>query len=354
MQWDDLLGHEQQREWFRTALTNNRLATSFLFVGRSGIGKRTFARLLAKSLLCRKTQPIDLAPCGKCEDCAQVDASTHPDLIEVAKPEDKAFVPIELLIGEREKRMREGLCHDISMRPYGGRRKIAILDDADALNVEGANSLLKTLEEPPTDSILILVGSSLQRQLPTIRSRCQAIIFQPLGDSQVTELLLRHSVVETEEKAQQLAQYCNGSLAEAHLMTDPDLKQFRASLLDLLTSPRIPMMELAKSCGGIVDAAGKDAKVRRERLKLLLRQAASFYRGVTMELSNTSEQPIEVGDRVLAGAIQKAAARWNRDIDGAAACWQRCLTAIEHVDRNANQASLLETWSADIAHLSGA
>ncbi len=188
MQWADLLGHQQQREWFRTAIASGRMATSFLFVGPEGIGKRTFARLLAKSLLCQKTEDPSLDFCGACEHCAQVDASTHPDLIEIFKPADKAFIPIELLIGEREKRMREGLCHDISLRPYSGRRKVAILDDADYLNVEGANSLLKTLEEPPLDSVLILIGSNLQRQLPTIRSRCQAIIFRPLELEQ-----LKHS-----------------------------------------------------------------------------------------------------------------------------------------------------------------
>ncbi len=71
-----------------------------------------------------------------------------------------------MLIGDRENRMRAGLCHDISMRPYSGRRKIAIMDDADFLNVEGANSLLKTLEEPPPDSLLILVA-------PTFKASCQ-------------------------------------------------------------------------------------------------------------------------------------------------------------------------------------
>ncbi len=242
MQWTDLLGHHQQREWFQTAIASGRLATSFLFVGPEGIGKRTFARLLAKSLLCRRTDDKQLQFCGACEDCAQVDASTHPDLIEIFKPADKAFIPIELLIGERDKRMREGLCHDISLKPYAGRKKIAILDDADYLNVEGANSLLKTLEEPPPDSLLILIGSNLQRQLPTIRSRCQSIIFRPLSLDQLQQLIERNSIADSPERAKEIASLCSGSLAEAKLLSDPELGEFRNTLFDLLASERLNLL----------------------------------------------------------------------------------------------------------------
>ena len=78
-------------------------------------------------------------PCGECPGCVQVAAGTHPDLILVAKPEDKSFLPLELLIGDKEHRMREGLCHDIGLKPFMGGRKVAIIDDADHLNAEGAN-----------------------------------------------------------------------------------------------------------------------------------------------------------------------------------------------------------------------
>ena len=84
--------------------------------------------------------------------------------------------------------MREGLCHDISLKPYMGNRKVAIVDDADYLNAEGANSLLKTLEEPPPRSVLILVGTTPAKQLPTIRSRCRIIRFDPLPTETVAEL----------------------------------------------------------------------------------------------------------------------------------------------------------------------
>ena len=349
MQWNDLLGHQQQREWFRTAIASGRMATSFLFVGPEGIGKRTFARLLAKSLLCQQTQDKNLEFCGACENCAQVDASTHPDLIEIFKPADKAFIPIELLIGERDKRMREGLCHDISLRPYSGQRKVAILDDADYLNVEGANSLLKTLEEPPLDSVLILIGSNLQRQLPTIRSRCQAIIFRPLSIDQLQTLIARNGIADSSERAAEIAGLCSGSLAEARLLADPELGEFRTTMFDLLAAERVNFSELTKSCGGVIDAVGKDGRAKRERAKLLLRGCASFYRAISLRLTGDSNRD----DAGLATAVDRAVLNWTTGVHGAVQCWQRCLLATEHVDRNANQASWLEDWATSLAQLSG-
>jgi DNA polymerase III subunit delta' len=349
MQWSELLGHDKQRQWFGTALKNGRLATSFLFVGPEGIGKRTFARLLAKSLLCTRNQAAELDCCNACEGCAQVNAGTHPDLIEIFKPADKAFIPIELLIGERDKRMREGLCHDINLRPYAGRRKVAILDDADHLNVEGANSLLKTLEEPPVDSLLILVGSNLQRQLPTIRSRCQAIIFEPLTLEQLTILIERLGLAAPPQQASDIARLCGGSLAEARLLADAELADFRTTLFDLLTAEQLNFGELSKSCSGMIDAAGKDGRVKRERAKLLLRVCASFYRAIVLRASGIHEQ----SDASLSSSVDKALLYWRTGIHGALQCWQRCLLVMEQVDRNANQASWLEDWSTSLATLSG-
>ncbi|MEM7474028.1 MAG: DNA polymerase III subunit [Planctomycetota bacterium] len=335
MQWSQLLGHEQQRGWFQNALQNGRLASSFLFVGPEGIGKRAFARLLAKSLLCGGTAPGMLDCCGHCEDCVQVDASTHPDLIQVSKPADKAAIPVELLIGEREKRMREGLCYDISLKAYGGKRKIAILDDADHLNVEGANCLLKTLEEPPADSIFILIGTSLQRQLRTIRSRCQSILFRPLTQTALTQLLQNIPMPQSEdgetlsaEQAESIAAQCEGSLAKAWVLANEDLQAFRGNLKSLLAAPRLAIGDLTKQLTGLVDAAGKEGRAKRDRMKTLLQMAADFYRHNSL---------------------------YDGPVDSAQAtnCWKRSLEAMEQVDRNANQAALLESWTSDMAVLSG-
>lgn len=345
LDWSTLLGHEKQKEWFSTALQRGRLATSFLFAGPDGIGKRTFARMLAKCLLCRNTAADDLNCCNQCEDCAQVEASTHPDLIQVSKPEEKAYLPIELLIGEREKRMREGLCHDISLKPWGGRRKIAILDDADYLNVEGANSLLKTLEEPPINSMLILVGTSLQRQLPTIRSRCQSIVFRKLSKESLSQLIQVNELADSKEPADRLADNSKGSLTQAARLADPELQQFFADLLPMLVTPHIEIVELAKQIGASVDSVGKEGRLKRERLKLIFQFAADFYRNIAVPVEGTQiRQP---------AFLAEAESRWRQLPQNGSALalrnWNRCLRAIEEVDRNANQASLLAAWSADIS-----
>ncbi|GAB5404440.1 MAG: DNA polymerase III subunit delta' [Aureliella sp.] len=354
MLWEDLIGHEQQREWFRTALQSERLASSFLFVGPVAIGKRTFARLLAKSLLCRRADPKMLAPCGKCEDCAQVDASTHPDLIQVSKPEDRAAMPIELLIGEREKRNREGLCHDISLKPYSGRRKVAILDDCDSLNVEGANCLLKTLEEPPAGSVLILIGTGLQRQLPTIRSRCQSIIFRPLDEPQMSQLLQRCGFADDEASGLELARRSEGNLTNAILLADEEFSEFRNKLLSSLANRQVDFANIAKSCGAMVDAAGKDTRAKRDRMLRLFLASAQLYRGVTLlEASDNGALPEKWrGDEVLLSSVNEIRQHWRGSVTAATKCWDRCLQAVEQVQRNANQTALLEAWAADLAALS--
>ena len=106
MDWNSFLGHDRPRTWFRNAIQNNRLASTFLMVGPDGIGKRTFARLIAKTMLCTGSEPSAFAPCCRCEACAQIDASTHPDLIEIARRPDKTGLIMEQLVGEGERRAR--------------------------------------------------------------------------------------------------------------------------------------------------------------------------------------------------------------------------------------------------------
>ena len=139
MAWSDLLGHEEIIAAFRRSAAAGRLAGSYLFVGPAGVGKRTFAVELARSLLCERSSETKLEACGECASCQQVAAGSHPDLDMVAKPADRSFIPLELLIGDDEHRMREGFCRNISLKAYSGGRKISILDDADYLNQEGAN-----------------------------------------------------------------------------------------------------------------------------------------------------------------------------------------------------------------------
>lgn len=340
-----LVGHDAIFDRFRRALRMGRLASTFLFVGPAGVGKRLVANRIAQCLLCERTRDEDLDACGECHSCLMFAAGTHPDFIVVSKPDDRATIPVELFLGDREHRMQEGLCHDISLKPFYGGRKIAIIDDADYLNAEGANCLLKTLEEPPPRSLLILIGASEQKQLPTIRSRCQTVRFRPLPDDVLQRLLLEQKIAETPAEAASLAALAGGSLQRAAELADSELREFRRKLLAELPPQAISSVALAREVAKFVDQAGKEAPPRRVRLRLLLGFAADYYRQIMTCLAGG---PL-VGDDLLRKAVQSILPRWGGTDETAADCVETCLTYEGHVDANANLTTLVECWIDELA-----
>lgn len=345
MDWHGIAGHDEIVENFRRALARNRLASTFLFVGPDGIGKRTFALKLAQCLLCTARAPERLDPCGECNSCRLAQSGVHPDLLRVARPKDRAFIPLELLIGERDKRGQTGLCHDVSLRPFVGLRRVAIIEDADYLKQpEGANCLLKTLEEPPPKSVLILIGTSAEKQLPTIRSRSQIVRFRPLPTDVVADLLVRHSMADGPNEARRLAGFSEGSLARAQELADPALWTFRHELLSELTNPHFDSVELAKKVASFVEAAGKEAPPRRARGRQVVSFAMEFYRRTARALGDAPADADDEMDRhVRAATGLPADAEWAAD-----AAW-RCHQTLEHIDRNANQSTWIEAWIDDLA-----
>lgn len=271
-----MIGHQNVVERFRTCFNNNRLANTYLFVGREGVGKRKFALKLAQTLFCtNNTETFD--PCGTCPACTQVRSATHPDLILVSKPEDKNFLPVDLFVGDREHRRRAGLCHDINLTPYSGDRKIAIIDDADFFNAESANSLLKTLEEPPHNSIMILIGTSEHRQLPTILSRCQVVRFGALNAEQIASILIDLDL-QSHVQINELASLAGGSVSRAVELNDQELFDFRNRLLDQMATLDPADGEFAKAICDFVEGRSKDASVRRRCLNLLGEFSIQFVR----------------------------------------------------------------------------
>ncbi|HEY4307845.1 MAG TPA: DNA polymerase III subunit [Pirellulales bacterium] len=346
MTWQGLDGHDDVVGKFRAMLARGRLAHTFLFVGPAGVGKRSFALRLAATLLC-PNRPVEmLDPCGQCGSCLQVAAGTHPDLLEVRKPADKSFIPLELFIGPKEKRMQQGLCHDISLKPYMGGRRVAIIDDADHLNEEGANSLLKTLEEPPARSVLILIGTSLDRQLPTIRSRAQTMRFRPLPVEVVAQQLIARGIANDEATAEQLARYSGGSVTQAAELADPELWQFRDILFAQLCEGAFDSVAFAKTLVTFVDAAGKEASARRARMRLVIGFAVEFYRELLRTMSGARLADDQVRDEVTRAA---ASGRFAQVDVGALV--DRSIETLGHVDRNANQSALLECWLDDLVQL---
>jgi DNA polymerase-3 subunit delta' len=210
-----------------------------------------------------------------------------------------------------------------------GRRKVAIIDDPPHLNQEGANCLLKTLEEPPPRSIIILIGTSALRQLPTIRSRSQIVRFAPLSNESVERLLVERQLVENRADATELARLSDGSIERALALADPEVREFRASLLENLGEQPLNSVALAKTVGAFVDAAGKEAPPRRERLKQVLGWSAEYYR-----------QAMWRG----VGSDTRANSRGANDPEIAADSLEWCIEAAQYVDANANQTTLIDAW----------
>jgi len=326
--WSRLIGHQQPKAWFACAIAGGRLSGSFLLVGSAGIGKETFANLLAQTLLCEQNSPQTMHPCGRCEGCIQVVAGTHCDLIRVRKPADKSLIPLDLLIGRPEARMQEGFCRDIRLRPFRGRHKVAILHDADFLNEEGANCLLKTLEEPPADAVVMLIGTSEQRQLPTIRSRCRVVRFASPSGSQAAKLLRDvHGLTSASDEEIDLAlEMAAGDLQVAVRMLGGEFDQFQQAFTAQLAAPHPDPLAICRIINKHVEAAGKEASQRRSAMRDVFSLAIQYYRRQLRQAAVTSSISIETLARL-----------------------DRSIRAIHEVDRSANQASLIECYASDIA-----
>jgi len=340
MAWQGIDGHDGIAARFAAAQARGRISGSYLFVGPPGVGKGAFALALAKAVVCQQPLP-GLVACGTCGSCVHAAAGSHPDIDVVRKPEDRSTIPLELLIGDDEHRMREGLCWRILLRPALGSRKVAIVMDADHFSDEAANCLLKTLEEPPDGSVIILVGTAPERQLPTIRSRCQLVRFGPLPVDAVRRIIaaeLRATDVAVEEPALDLAaRAAGGSLARARLMLDPDVAAFRGRLLDLLATRPLRGVELGRETLAFVEAAGKEAPPRRARLRLVL--------DATLDVLRHAAQRA-VGAEADAPHLARAAAAWSGDVDAVGVAVERTLDAVDAVDRNANLGVLVDAWTA--------
>ncbi|NTV52061.1 MAG: DNA polymerase III subunit delta' [Candidatus Firestonebacteria bacterium] len=214
----DLQGQEAGVEQLRRAWQHDRVPHALLFTGPEGVGKRTAALALAQVLNCREPRVDDA--CGECLSCRKIAAGNHPD-VRCLEPDGA-----HLKIGQ----IREDLQHDAVLKPLEGRRKVYLLDPAESLTPEAANSLLKILEEPPETVVLILISAQPFALLDTIRSRCQEIRFFPLPALRLAPWLQGKLGISAED-ALALARLSGGRPAEALHMSEPEAREFRARVL---------------------------------------------------------------------------------------------------------------------------
>jgi len=168
--WGDIPGQDRVIARLRAAIAQDRVHHAYLFTGAAGVGKRRTALALASALNCLQS-PGD--PCGECEACDKIASGIHPDVVTLEREGAAQIIPIENI--RREVVTRVGL------PPHEGRMRVFLIDEAGALQPAAANSLLKTLEEPPARTMFVLGTTSPDLLLPTIRSRCQRLVFAPVA-----------------------------------------------------------------------------------------------------------------------------------------------------------------------------
>ncbi len=313
MVWQSLRGHQRQVEMFRRAIRRGRLAHAFLLVGPPGIGKRTFALRVTQCLFCQRHSPEELLACGECPGCKQVLALSHPDLMLVGKPDGRAELPIDLLIGPPDRRGREGLCHDLALRPMSATRRVAIIDDAETMNDAGANALLKTLEEPPPGSVLFLIVPESESILTTIRSRCQPVLFSPLPADDLADLILQEGLVSDREAAQALAALSDGSLATANQLQSGDWRAVRERVCHALATADFDSQATAAQLMAAIEELGGDPAAQRRSALWLVRFMVDFYRQILGADASGSPAEAQLVQSVTtrAGEALSAYDRWG-------------------------------------------
>lgn len=277
--FDQITGNEPSKHLLRRMLEEGRVPGALLFSGEEGIGKKLFALELAKALNCRSRVGVD--GCGVCSVCKRISTINFPGSDD---PDEKRkiFWTDHADVGFLEpptrmfhvKQMRE-LEREANFRPYEGNARVFLIDDADKLNDQSANALLKTLEEPPRTSNIVLITSRPAVLLPTIRSRCQQVRFSPLTTAEIERYLLDNKLANAAD-ARLSARCAAGSIGRALSDDIASYKSRREAMLSVLEALALTgdRSRLLRAAEGLNDARNKDDyEANLELLETLIRDA---------------------------------------------------------------------------------
>lgn len=253
----DIIGQDRAIKVLNRSIDTGRIAHAYIFDGIPGCGKKTTALAFIQAIFCAERRG-----CGQCPSCLKVSHLQHPDLLMVA-PEG---------ISIKIDQIRE-LQKNFSYHPYEAPKKACIIDEADKMNPASANALLKTLEEPPGNALLILLTSNLDAVLPTVRSRCQRLSFSPVPQDAMETFLAAKGF--TLEQARLAASLSGGSIENALEIDRESLTEERRLLLERVMS--LSLREI-KTIFTASEELGKEKEKAIEFLQLL----QAFFRDLLL------------------------------------------------------------------------
>ncbi len=229
--YHSIYGHEDEIRQLKSAVANDHVSHAYLFSGEDGSGKRSLADAFAMTLVCSSHGS---EPCLKCAECKKAMDRNHPDIIYVTHEKVNTVSVDEI---------RSQVVNTVDIKPYDGGRKIYIIADAEKMNPQAQNALLKTIEEPPEYAVLILLTNSPEALLPTIRSRCIHLSVKPVEDSQV-EQYLTEVLHLPDYEARILSAFAQGNIGRARAAaTEESFSEIRDESVRL--ARRIPDMDTA-------------------------------------------------------------------------------------------------------------
>jgi DNA polymerase-3 subunit delta' len=318
-----IVGHAWAVKLLRQAAETGTVSHAYLFTGLPGVGKTTLARALASALLCQG----EAAPCGDCRGCRLVASGNHPDLHVVESEQPGASLKIDQV---------RDLQRQLSLTPLEGRWRVAVLRRFEEATASAANALLKTLEEPASYVVLVVLARDAETLLPTIVSRCQQVSLRPVPAAQVEQALVERWGAEPEQ-AELLAHLSGGRLGWAvRTLEDGTGLQRRAQRLDelgeLLRAPTTERFRYA-------NRLARDPVAVQETLDLWL----GWWRDVLL-LAAEADAPLTNVDRK--SALHDHARRFG--VKRSTAMVEALRGAANHLKRNANPRLTLEVLMLDL------
>lgn len=234
--FSDILGNEMIKEYFKRTLSAGQVSHAYILTGEAGMGRKILAKSFAMTLLCENNRGENKSqePCGQCHSCVQFLSDNHPDVIYVSHEKEG--------IGVND--VREQINGTVQIKPYSSPYKIYIVDEAEKMTVQAQNALLKTLEEPPSYVVILLLTTRADSFLPTILSRCITLKLKPLYDEMIRDYLTDRLHVE-KSQADICTAFARGNLGKAiALSTSEEFAAMRYSVMSLLKN--IQNMDIAQ------------------------------------------------------------------------------------------------------------